>query len=82
MTHDDTRLGELLRALPPAPRVWVDAAKRMPYLHAELDAILAAAATDGAFREALERALRARGFEADADVVAHVRRRLRPDTGG
>ena len=87
MSHyDDTQLGELIRALPSAPSVWVDAAKRLPFLHAELDAILAEAARDAGFRGELaadpERALRERGYAPDPDVGAHVRRRLRPDDTG
>ena len=52
-TYDEERLGELLRLLPPAPPGWVEAAQELPRARADLDALIARAEADAAFRQAL-----------------------------
>ncbi len=78
--YDEERLGELLRQLPPAPAGWVAAAKELPAARAELDALVARAEEDVAFRQALvadlEDALRSVGIEVHPAVVEHLRKRL------
>ena len=78
--YDEERLGELLRALPPAPEGWVRAAQELPRSRRELDDIVARAVADQAFRQALvddlERALRDVGYEPEALPLEELRRRL------
>jgi hypothetical protein len=78
--YDETRLGELLRALPPAPAGWVEAAQQLPRARREMDEIVARAVADAEFRESLiaglEDALRAEGYEPDAIPLNELRRRL------
>ena len=78
--HDEEHLAELLRTLPPAPAGWVQAACELPAARAGLDALVARAEQDEAFRQALladlEQALRAEGIEPRRDVVDHLRGRL------
>ena len=77
---DEERLGELLRLLPPAPRGWVEAAQELPLARRDLDALVARAEQDAAFRDAvvadLEKALRLAGIEPRPVVVEHLRSRL------
>ena len=47
------RIAQLLRALPPAPGAWVQAAQELPLFRGELDRIVARAEADAAFRKAL-----------------------------
>ena len=79
-TYDEERLGELLRLLPPAPLGWVEAAQELPRARADLDALIARAERDAAFRQALvddlEDALRVAGVEPRPVVVEHLRRRF------
>jgi len=79
-THNEERVGELLRLLPPAPAGWVTAAQELPVAHVQLDALAERAETDSAFRASvvadLEVALRASGVEPSAAVVEHLRKRL------
>ena len=79
-TYDEERLGELLRLLPPAPAGWVEAAQELPQARADLDALIARAERDVAFRQALvddlEDALRVAGVEPRPVVVEHLRRRF------
>ncbi len=79
-TYDEERLGELLRLLPPAPTGWVEAAQELPRARADLDALIARAEQDAAFRQALvddlEDALRVAGVEPRPVVVEHLRRRF------
>jgi hypothetical protein len=79
-TYDEERLGELLRLLPPAPPGWVEAAQELPRVRADLDALIARAERDAAFRQALvndlEDALRVAGVEPRPVVVEHLRRRF------
>jgi hypothetical protein len=78
--YDDERLGELLRALPPAPTAWVTAAAILPPARRILDDIVARAEADLAFRTALvadlEAALAAEGWTPPAPVLDELRRRL------
>jgi hypothetical protein len=79
--YDETRLAELLRALPPAPEGWVRAAQELPRVRRELDEIVARAEADARFRkqliEDLEAALRAEGYEPDLMLLEELRRRFR-----
>ena len=79
-THNEERLGELLRLLPPAPAGWVTAAQELPVARVQLDALAERAEADSAFRASvvadLEVALRASGVEPSAVVVEHLRKRL------
>ena len=51
--YDEERLAKLIRALPPAPVVWVRAAQELPFARGELDEIVARAEADAAFRQRL-----------------------------
>ena len=68
-TYDEQRLAELIKALPPAPQAWVEAAQELPLARGQLDDIVARAEADLAFRDALianlEDALRLEGYEPD-----------------
>ncbi len=79
-TFNEEQLGELLRLLPPAPAGWVAAAQELPQARARLDALVARAEADAAFRASvvadLEVALRATGVEPSPVVVEHLRKRL------
>jgi hypothetical protein len=74
------RLAELLRALPPAPVAWVQAAQELPLSRAELDDIAARAETDAEFRRALfadlESALAAAGYHSHPVRLRQLRDRL------
>jgi hypothetical protein len=76
----EERLASLIRALPPAPEGWVQAAQELPFARPELDEIVARAEADAAFREQLvsdlEAALAAEGYERDPAVLAALRVRL------
>jgi hypothetical protein len=78
--YDEVRLAELLRALPPAPPGWVQAAQELPLARRELDEIVARAEADAEFRRALladlEAALAREGYEASPAAVVELRRRL------
>jgi hypothetical protein len=78
--YDEHRLAELIRALPPAPAAWVQAAQEIPLARGRLDDIIAKAEADLAFRDALianlEDALRLEGYEPEAIPVDELRRRL------
>jgi hypothetical protein len=77
---EEDRLARLIRALPPAPVGWVQAAQELPFAQVELDEIVARAEADVAFRQRLladlEAALEAAGYEPDRAVVAALRVRL------
>jgi hypothetical protein len=79
-TFAEERIAQLMKALPPAPRGWVQAAQELPLGRRGLDDIAARAEADAEFRQAcladLETALSAAGYELDADLLAAVRRRL------
>jgi hypothetical protein len=78
--YDEDRIAELLRALPPAPEAWVRAAQELPAVRRTLDAIVARAESDAAFRARLvadlDAALEAEGYERDPAVVEALRHRL------
>jgi hypothetical protein len=78
--YDEIRLGELLRALPPAPAGWVEAAQQLPRVRREMDDIVARAVADSEFRQALiddlETALRGEGYEPEEIPLEDLRRRL------
>jgi hypothetical protein len=78
--YDESRLGELLRALPPAPEGWVKAAQELPRVRREMDDIVGRAVADAEFRRALiedlEAALRNEGYELDAMPLDELRKRL------
>jgi hypothetical protein len=78
--YDEQRLAELLRALPPAPEGWVQAAQELPRVRRELDDIVERAVVDAAFRKALiadlELALRAEGYEPEAIPLDELRKRI------
>ena len=80
MTYDAEQIAELLRALPPAPRGWVEAAQELPSARRGLDQIVARAEADAEFRARLvadlEQALEAEGYEPDAELLQELRRRL------
>jgi hypothetical protein len=79
-TYDDERIGELLRALPPAPLGWVEAAQELPAARRSLDEIVARAEADLVFRQALvadlEATLALEGYEPERGVVDELKRRF------
>jgi hypothetical protein len=81
--YDEQRLGELLRALPPVPEGWVEAAQELPRVRREMDNIVARAVADAEFRRALiedlETALRTEGYEPDVIPLDELRKRLEGD---
>ncbi len=78
--YDEQRLAELIRALPPAPHAWVEAAQELPLARGRLDDIVARAEADLAFRDALiadlEATLKLEGYEPGAISLDELRRRL------
>jgi hypothetical protein len=74
------RIAELLRALPPAPAGWVQAAQELPLARAGLDELIARAEADAPFRAALladlEAAVSEAGFRWERPVLDELRRRL------
>jgi hypothetical protein len=81
--YDDIRLAELLAALPPAPRGWVQAAQELPLARLGLDDLVRRAEDDATFRRTLvadlETALAAEGIEPDPALAEALRRRLSSD---
>ena len=79
--YDESRLAELLRALPPAPEGWVRAAQELPRVRRELDDIVARAQADAEFRQALvedlEATLRLEGYEPEVFPLGELRKRLK-----
>jgi len=77
---DEERLAELLRALPPAPGAWVEAAQEIPFARDEIAAILERAAADEEFRKAVaadpETTLASEGYDLDPAVVQAIQERL------
>jgi hypothetical protein len=77
-TYDEERLAELIRALPPAPEAWVNAAQELPF--ARVDEIVARAEADEQFRKELvadlEAALQQAGYEPDRPLVEELRKRF------
>ncbi|HEX6700267.1 MAG TPA: hypothetical protein VF101_05995 [Gaiellaceae bacterium] len=80
MSYNAERIAELLAALPPAPRGWVDAAQELPLARLRIDEIVARAEADARFRARaladLEGALAAEGFEPDPLLLEALRARL------
>jgi hypothetical protein len=80
-SFDEERIAGLLRLLPPAPVGWVQAAQQLPAARHGLDAIVERAERDAEYRAAvladLETALAAASVEPSAEVVEHLRKRLR-----
>jgi hypothetical protein len=78
--YDEERIGELLRALPPAPEAWVEAASRLPATRRAIDQIAALAAADAELRREvladLEGALQRAGLAPDPVLIAVLRDRL------
>ena len=79
-THDDERIGVLLRLLSPAPTGWVEDAQERPAARRSLDEIVARAEADLAFREALvadlEATLRLGGYEPSRLLVEELESRF------
>lgn len=79
-TYDEIEIGTLLRALPPAPRGWVQAAQELPLARFGLDEIVERARADTVFlaalAEDLEASLAEAGYEPDPYLVEAVRGRL------
>jgi hypothetical protein len=77
--YDEERLGDLLRLLRPAPEGWVRAAQELPAARRSLDAIVARAEEDLAFRTALiadlEAALASEGYDPSLRVITELRKR-------
>ena len=80
--YDETRIGELLRRLPPAPEAWVRAAQELPLARLGLDDLVRRAEEDAEFRARvvadLEAALRDEGLEPDPERIEALRRRFQP----
>ena len=78
--HEEERIADLISALPPAPRAWVEAAQELPSARAQLDQIVARAEADAAFRQALiadlESTLEQEGYEPPRRMVDELRRFL------
>jgi len=78
--HDEERLAQLLKMLPPAPEGWVKAAQELPRARQEIDEIAARAEADAEFRAAaianLEAALEQAGYEVDPSLLPELRDRL------
>jgi hypothetical protein len=78
--YDEEKLGELLRALPPAPQAWVTAAQELPPIRRRIDELVARAEADSRYREQLiadlERALEVEGVEPNPIVLDSFRNRL------
>jgi hypothetical protein len=76
----EEQLAALLRALPPAPAAWVEAAQELPLARRTLDEIVSRAEADAAFRQALvadlESALAAEGYEPKRPLLDAIRERL------
>ena len=78
--YDEIGLAELLAALPPAPRGWVQAAQELPLARLGLDDLVRRAEEDADFRGRLvadlEAALQAEGIEPEPALTRALRRRL------
>jgi hypothetical protein len=80
MSHDEERLGELIRRLPPVPEGWVQAAREAPAARAALDGLVARAEADAELRRRiladLQAALAAEGVEPSSALLAELRDRI------
>ena len=78
--YDEEQLGDLLSALPHAPKGWVKAAKEVPLARQRLDEIVERAKADEDYRRRV--VTDPEGALEEADVVAHsenieiIRKRL------
>ena len=69
-TYDEEKLGEILSALPPAPKAWVRAAKDLPLMQQGLAEIVQRAENDEEYRRrVIENPV---AVLEEAEVVAHV----------
>jgi hypothetical protein len=79
-TYDESRLADLIAALPPAPEAWVQAAKELPAARRSLDGIVERARADLEYRRQvvgdLEAAIAAAGVEPDRRLVEQLRREV------
>ena len=48
--YNEEKLADLLRALPPAPEGWVQAAQELPFVRAEIDDLVQRAVDDAEVR--------------------------------
>ena len=82
-SHDEERIGYLLRRLPPAPGAWTQAAQELPAARRSLDEIVTRAEADAAYRQTvladLEAALADAGLTAAEPLVRELQRRLPAD---
>ena len=82
-TYDEEKLGEILSALPPAPKAWVDAAKDIPVRRKAIEEIVERADTDESYRrrviEEPEAVLEEADVVAHAETIEILRRRLDAD---
>jgi hypothetical protein len=80
-SFDEERLARLIRALPPAPEGWVQAAQELPLARTLLDEIVGRAQGDAEFRRRLvadlDAALEAEGYERDPAVIEALRVRFK-----
>jgi hypothetical protein len=78
--YDEERLAELLRALPPAPTGWVEAAQELPAARRSLSELVERARADADVRAAvvadLEAALAREGVEPIRPLIEELRRQL------
>ena len=78
--YDEERLAELLRALPPAPTGWVEAAQELPAARRSLNELVERARADADVRAAvvadLEAALAREGVEPIRPLIEELRRQL------
>ena len=78
--YDETRIGELLRRLPPAPEDWIRAAQELPLARLGLDDLVRRAEEDAEFRTRLvsdlEAVLREEGVTPDPQLVDELRKRF------
>jgi hypothetical protein len=69
-TYNEEKLGEILSALPPAPKAWVRAAKDLPLMQQGLAEIVQRAEKDEEYRRrVIENPV---AVLEEAEVVAHV----------
>jgi hypothetical protein len=77
-TYNEQRLADLIAALPPAPKAWVQAAQELPLARTSLDTIVERARADAAYREQviadLEGALSSAGIVPEPHLVDSLRR--------
>jgi hypothetical protein len=80
---DEEALALALARLRPAPAAWVQAAKELPALRAQLDSLVARAEADAEFRAAVERdlgrALQESGLTPDPALLRALRAQLASD---